>query len=926
MESCGRFPVISPLLYRFSVRGIARRVRTGDVSAVRKLAAVFCTANDPGTRHIASEALMRLQNPEQAAILCRECLLWDNDELIALATRCGFEPADPADRALWLFCTSRNREPVRPGPGGLLPLLAAGYTSADGPVRLRIREAARRNGTAGLLARALAGPDVTRNAPRWSYGEWEIVLAGLTEEKRWGDLWLLVPLAPLSLGMEAVRALRTAGWAPPGDDRLLWEDLAETVPDRWLHPAPSAEHRQPAGRPAGQVTRLCFSMDGSLLATGSCDGMLSVWRTASAGPAMEFAAGPGSVRFLGIPEDNTCLVSTSDDGTVRCHGFSGRTPVWTWNGEGSGTATALSHDGTSIFAGDADGRLTILDIRAGRPLYTLRLHPSPLTCIAPAPSGQIAACGHADGTLSVVRPVNGTSPQTLPGNGSPVLHLSFDPGERSCLAVYEHGHPARWDVVTGEKECTYTGLSGRALCSAVPREGRWFAVGSDRHAIVCWEAEKTVPEVSIPLYSRHVTSCSAAADGSILAAGFHDGSVRIWRMPDGKLVREFRGHKKTVTTCTLAQGSARLATVSWDGTTKLWRVPGAEIVRTFDAHAGGIAVLAGPAGNLVAAVTEDGTARLIDGSDGTLVRVLDLYTPSVRAAAMSPDGTFLVITGADSSIRCWDIRNGSLAAAGERAGTSLRCCTFVPGGGLLVTGGWDGACRFFRVPEMTPGRAFTGHTSTVTCCTVSRDGSLLATGSNDTTVRLWRMESGEPCGVLRHSRSEVGALAFSPDGTLIAAGSSDRVIRLCRLPYGTTVQDLPGLPGRVTALTFSGDGCTLAAGYDTGTCAFFSLVDNTLIRTVPAHAGAVTGLAVLADGKTLVSSGGDGLCRFHALPVIPFPLHARPAAAGTAPAGEEPGCGKAKYHNALLAARFQGEIGICAPTDTAGCYDIQIAG
>jgi WD40 repeat protein len=931
MKSCGTVPLISPWLYRLEIRRTARLVAAGDGAAVRELSAVFCTASDPQARHRAGQGLMHLKSPEQIDILCRECLLWDNAGLTALVTGCRCLPGNPADQALWLFCTSQEDELRRLDPGISFPLLAAGYTAAEEAIRARARDAARRDRTESILARALAGPGVTQNAAGWSFGEWDVVMSGFSYEGRWDDLWLLAPLAPLPLATEAIRSLKAAGWSPQGDDRSLWEDCARDLPDRWTCPLPAGEPRDPVGRPAGQVARLCFSPDGSLLATGCCDGMVTVWRTVSAGLAAEFSAGPGAVCFLAIPAGNTCLVSAGDDGTVRCHSPDGRSLLWSWEGRGEGAAIILSPDGLSVLIGDSGGCLHVLGIRDGRALFTLPLHASPVTCLAPAPAGPAIACGHADGTVSVARPGAGTGPLTLPGNGSPVLSLSISSSGTECLAVYERGHPAQWEITTGKKRCTFTGHTGRVICSAVPAGGCWFAIGCDDHILRCWDLAQPAPATIIPLYNRHITSCYAAPGGSILAAGFHDGSVRIYRMPNGKLVREYRGHKKTVTSCTLAPGGSRLATVSWDGTTKLWRVPEGEIVRTFDVHAGGLSALTGPAGTLLATVTEDGIARIFDGADGRTVRTIDLYTPSVRAAAMSPDGTYLASAGADSSIRCWNIRDGSLAAAGDRLAASLWCCTFTPDGSLLITGSWDGSCRFFGMPEVTLVRTLAGHTSTVTCCTVSRDGSLLVTGSNDTTVRLWRTTEDQAYLVLRESRSEVGAVALSPDGTLLAAGNRDGIIRLYRLPYGTPEKGLPDLPGKVTALAFTGDGCILAAGYGTGTCALFSVPERSLIRTLPAHNGAVTGLAILPDNKTLVSTGGDGICRFHALPAMPYLVHATLADIPSGVPCGEPGAGTvspdpAAFHRALLAARFQGEIGICPPLDVAGCYDIQIVG
>lgn len=928
MKSCGALPLISPWLYRLSVQRAARRAAAGDVPAVRELAAVFCTSPSPQARHIAGQGLRLLRNTEQIDLFCQESLLRDNDDLTALACVCQYLPSAPAERALWFFCTSRREELKRLDPEDPFLLLAAGYRGASAAVRARARRAARTNGSCYKLARALAGPDVTQHAGDWSYDEWELVVSGLTGREQWDDLWLLVPLAPLPVAHTAVTALKKAGWAPAGDDQLLWDGIIAVLPDRWTFPVPAGQVRDPVGRPASQVIRLCFSPDGSLLATGCCDGMVAVCRTASPGSALEFSAGPGSLRFLALSADNARLVYGGDDGKVHGYSLQDHARIWSWDGGGA-TALILSPDSRSVFIGTDGGSLHVLGTRDGRVLLTIPLHPSPVTSITASPFGSAVACGHADGTVSVADSADTGSLRILCGNGSPVRSLTFSTAGTELLVICGQVPPTLWNVASGTKIRVFSGSPGRSSCSAVSAGGGWFALGGDDHMLRCWNRDEPLPATVLPLYSRQITCCAAGTEGNLLATGFHDGTVRIYHMPEGRLLREYKGHRKTIISCAMSPDGNRLATVSWDGTTKLWRLPKGEILRTLDAHAGGIISLAGPAGTLIATVTEDGFARVLDGSDSATVRTIDLYTPAVRAAAMSADGMYLASAGADATLRCWTIRDGGLAAAGDHPATSLRCCTFLPDTSALFTGGWDGACRFFRVPDLRLLRTFFGHTSMVTCCAVSRDGSLLVTGSNDTTVRLWRTPDTEAYAVLRESRSEVGAVALSPDETLLATGSADGMIRLFSLPCGTPAGELPGLSGKVTSLAFTPDGCILAAGFDCGTCVLLSLPEKAILRSIPAHTGAVTGIAILPDGRTLVTAGRDGMCRFHPLPLAPFLVHARLADIPAAVSGEASARGSAEcapwaFLLALIAARFRGEIEICPPLDVAGCYDIQI--
>lgn len=190
MIPCGPLPLISPWLYRRSIKRIVRRAKNGDVEAVSELAEVFCTTPDPKARDLAREGLTSLSSSEQIDLLCRIILTRDNPDLLAMANHCGFLPSVPAYHALYRFCTSGSGKSGKPNSEVSADLLAEGYAGASAQVRAMARRVARMNGTGSILARSLTGTCVTEYASNWSFDEWEIVINGLIREQKWADLWV----------------------------------------------------------------------------------------------------------------------------------------------------------------------------------------------------------------------------------------------------------------------------------------------------------------------------------------------------------------------------------------------------------------------------------------------------------------------------------------------------------------------------------------------------------------------------------------------------------------------------------------------------------------------------------------------------------------------------------------------------------------
>jgi WD40 repeat protein/serine/threonine-protein kinase RIO1 len=360
-----------------------------------------------------------------------------------------------------------------------------------------------------------------------------------------------------------------------------------------------------------------------------------------------------------------------------------------------------------------------------------------------------------------------------------------------------------------------------------------------------WQYLKGQVDDSITTLRGHTQGVNAVAfnhDGSRLASGSADSTIRVWKMnntppvakyylennPNHKinqfantsaLVNTFIGHKKEISAITFSPDGTMLASAGNDATVYIWDASTGEVLHTLQGHdyalwtvtdgvdeGGGqtptgptrlwdtisgneldtlhgldayvFALAFSPSGNLLASGGGDRSIRLWDTSTGKEMNILRGHASQVSSVAFSPDGTRLVSASGDSTLYLWDTDTGEELSILRGHHGAVRSVVFSSDGALLASAGFDKTIRIWDAFTGEEIKALLGHEELISSVTFSNDDTQLVSGSQDNTIRIWDISSGKELAVLRGHEGWVSSVAFSPTSTQIASGSNDLTIRI----------------------------------------------------------------------------------------------------------------------------------------------------
>lgn len=491
------------------------------------------------------------------------------------------------------------------------------------------------------------------------------------------------------------------------------------------------------------ITTITFNnnVESSLsLAIGSFDGIVSVWDMATFSCSQKFTEHTKEITGLCFTLDGKTLISGSMDGSVM---------VWNLvtlahkrlKHRKEVTSIALNVDNSLIITGSSDSNIYVWDVATFSIKQKLEGHTGgKIRSLAFNATGSLLVSSGYDCSIRIWDMENFSCQNILAGHLTPVNSLNFNVNT-SLLISGTKDEIRFWDVA---RLISYNQKYASHSCSvtSIATYGSLAASAGNDRAVCFWDLASLSFKFKLANYTaREITSVAFNETGTKLAISSLDG--KIYLLDPRTKCSKYVNTNNAINCITFNSDGTLLAAGYKDGNISFWDVTLGDIEPQF--------------------------INFIKGHNNQVTTLK--FNPVVPILA----------TGSDDGIHLWDATTFSSLAVLKASNTGIASIIFNIDGSTLIAGNKDGSVDLWDMKTFNLITSFRAHTKSITSLACNADG-LLATASTDGSIKLWKIKNAVTNLVTIENNFVTYSLSWflAPNTTeaVLMSGDSDSQVRM----------------------------------------------------------------------------------------------------------------------------------------------------
>ena len=392
-------------------------------------------------------------------------------------------------------------------------------------------------------------------------------------------------------------------------------------------------------------------------------------------------------------------------------------------------------------------------------------------------------------------------------------------------------------------------------------DGSWVASGSADNTIRLWDVDSGRELRALMGHKNWIKSLALSRSGEVLASGSNDHTAKLWNVSSGRELFTLSGHNNSVEVLAFSPDDRWLVSGSNDTTIKIWDVTTGREVQTLKGHVAAITALTfSPDGKTLASGSADNSIKFWNTVGWNETHTLNKHSKRITTLSFSPDGKRLASGSADGAIIVWDQSSGRDRLTIKRNSTALLATAFSgdsSSNNELTSISADGTIVVWNAENGKEVSAVAGDAEAdeMVFALLSKDRKILASSTGNRMLEIRNGSTGKLLRKLESHSAGFFSVAFSRDGRWLASGTNDRSIRLWQIATGREMPKLSGHTGWVKSVTFSPDSRLLASASNSGEVKLWDVNTGDETFSVAYSQERLHTIAFSPDGKLLASAG-----------------------------------------------------------------------